>query len=199
MPVRGDVVEQDQRVGAGRDHVVDAVRGHVGAAGAQRPAPARDHRLRPDRVGRGGEQPALVERVQAGEGAEAARAGRLDGRAQPLDDSLRRRERDPGGGVRPVLAHGPSLRGHASDASASRQLAVQLRPALRAAREEATIERRRRRRSRRRRSAVEQLRERRPPSPPARRRAAAAPSARARPLSSSSSSSQSRGGCTSSR
>ena len=36
--VRGDVVEQDQRVGAARDHVVDAVRGHVGAAGAQRAA-----------------------------------------------------------------------------------------------------------------------------------------------------------------
>ena len=34
--VRGDVVEQDQRVGAAGDHVVDAVRGHVGAAGAQR-------------------------------------------------------------------------------------------------------------------------------------------------------------------
>ena len=27
-PVRGDVVEQDQRFGAGRDHVVDAVSGH---------------------------------------------------------------------------------------------------------------------------------------------------------------------------
>ena len=37
-----DVVEQDQRVGAARDHVVDAVRRHVGAAGVQRPAPPGD-------------------------------------------------------------------------------------------------------------------------------------------------------------
>ena len=106
----GDVVEQDQRLGAAGDHVVDAVRGHVGAAGAQRAASPRDDRLRPDRVGRGGEQAVLVERVEPGEGAEPARAGRLDGGAQPLDDPCGRRKRDPGGGVRPVVAHAASLR-----------------------------------------------------------------------------------------
>ena len=109
--IGGDVVEQDQGVGTARDHVVDAVRRHVGAAGAQGAARASDDRLRPDRVGRGREQPPVVERVQAGEGAETARARRFDGGAQPLDDPLRRRERDPGGGVRPVVAHGRTLRG----------------------------------------------------------------------------------------
>ena len=109
--IGGDVVEQDQRVGAARDHVVDAVRGHVGAAGAQRPPPPGDDGLRPDRVGRGGEQAAVVQRVQTRERAEPAGARGLGRGAQPLHDSLRRRERDPGGGVRPVVAHGPSVRG----------------------------------------------------------------------------------------
>ena len=89
MRVGRDVVEQDQRLGAARDHVVDAVRGHVGAAVPQRAALARDDRLRADRVGGGGEQAAVVERMEAREGAEAGRAGRLHGRAQALDDGVR--------------------------------------------------------------------------------------------------------------
>jgi hypothetical protein len=43
-----DVIEQDERVGTAGDHVVDAVRRHVGAACAQRSSVAGDHRLRPD-------------------------------------------------------------------------------------------------------------------------------------------------------
>ena len=88
--VRSHVVEQDQRVGAAGDHVVDAVRRHVGAAGAQSPAPARNHRLRPDRVRRRSQQPVLVERMKTRERAETARARGLDGSSQPLDDPLRR-------------------------------------------------------------------------------------------------------------
>ena len=94
--IRGDVVEQDQRVGAAGEDVVDAMRGHVGPAVAQRPARARHHRLRPDRVGRRGEQASVAERVQARERAEPFRPGRLDGRAQPLDNSSRGLERDAG-------------------------------------------------------------------------------------------------------
>ena len=63
-PAGGDVVEQHQRRRAGREHVVDAVRGQVGAAGAQRAARAGEHQLRADAVGRGGEQAPLVERVR---------------------------------------------------------------------------------------------------------------------------------------
>ena len=70
-PGGGDVVEQDEGVGAAGDDVVDAVRRHVGAAVAEQAAGAGDHRLRADGVGRGGEEPMLVERVEGGEGAEA--------------------------------------------------------------------------------------------------------------------------------
>ena len=65
------------------------MRGEVGAAVAQAAARPREHQLRADTVGRGGEQALVVERVQAGEGAEAGRARRFDGRAQALDDRVR--------------------------------------------------------------------------------------------------------------
>ena len=87
-PVRGDVVEEEERIGAARQDVVDAVRGEVGAAVAERAAGAREDQLRADRVRRGGQQAGLVERVQPGEGAEAGRAGGLDSRAEPLDDRV---------------------------------------------------------------------------------------------------------------
>ena len=64
-PVGGDVVEEDERVGARRRDVVDAVGGEVGAAGAQPPARAREDQLRPDRVGGSGEKPLVVERMEA--------------------------------------------------------------------------------------------------------------------------------------
>ena len=94
--VRGDVVEQHQRLGAARDHVVDAVRREIGAAVAKRAALAREDQLRPDRVGRRGEQAPVVERVHAGERAEAARARRLDRGAQAADERVGRGERHAG-------------------------------------------------------------------------------------------------------
>ena len=93
---RRDVVEQDQRVGPAGGDVVDAVRCHVGAAVPQCAAWLRDHRLRPDRVHRRGEQPPAADRMQPGECAEAGRARRLHGGAEAVDDRLGRRERDPG-------------------------------------------------------------------------------------------------------
>ena len=69
--VGGDVVEQEERLGAGRGDVVDAVGGQVAAAVAQAAPLAREDQLRSDRVGGGREQAPLVERVQAGERAEA--------------------------------------------------------------------------------------------------------------------------------
>ena len=132
-----DVVEQHQRVGAAGEHVVDAVRGEVGAAVAQAPAGAREDQLRADAVGRGCEQALVVERVQAGERAEARRAGRLDGRAQPLDDRAGGRERDSGGGVTVLRAQSEqsTTLGQRSAALAE-PLAVQLGSALGAAGEE---------------------------------------------------------------
>ena len=99
-PVRGDVVEQEERVRAGRDHVVDAVRGEVGAARAQPAALSCENELRPDAVGRRCEQPLAVERMKPGEGAEALCPGRLDRRTQPVDDRAGRCERDAGRLVR---------------------------------------------------------------------------------------------------
>ena len=100
-PVRRDVVEEEQRVGAARRDVVDAVRGEIGAARPQRARAARARiELRPDRVGRRSEEPLVVERIEARERAEARRAGRLDGRAQSLDDGVGLRDRDAGSRVR---------------------------------------------------------------------------------------------------
>ena len=195
-PARGDVVEQDQRLGAARDHVVDAVRRHVGAAGAQRARAARDDRLRADRVRRGGEQPPC-RRADAARRTRRSRARRVDStaaRSRSTTPSAVASE-TPGGGVRPLVAHGRSLR-----AAIGRQ--VNSSPCScgrpRAAREEAddrVADAARSCRHARRRAA----RRAPPPSPRDPRRAAAARSAAAPRLASSSSSSQSRGGCTSSR
>src|SRR5207253_1525509 len=62
-PVGGDVVEQEERLGPGRQDVVDAVGCKVGATVAQTAALAREHELRADAVGRGSEQALLAERV----------------------------------------------------------------------------------------------------------------------------------------
>jgi predicted DNA-binding protein len=83
------------------------VRGEVGTARAQRAALPRERQLRPDAVGGGSEESPLVERVQAGEGAEALRAGRLDRCAQPSDDCVGDAERDARGGVGALLPQGP--------------------------------------------------------------------------------------------
>ena len=101
--VGGDVVEEEERLGSGREDVVDAVGGEVGAAPAQPVAAPPEHELRADRVGRGGEQAAVVDREEAGEGAEGAgdagRRGRGDGGAEAVDDRVGGRERHPGGRV----------------------------------------------------------------------------------------------------
>jgi hypothetical protein len=108
--VRCDVVEEQERVGAtGRD-VVDAVGGEIGAAVAEPAALPRQDQLRADAVGRRGEQAVVVEGVQAGEGAEALRARRLDGRAEALDDRSCGRERDPCRGVAALRAQSASVR-----------------------------------------------------------------------------------------
>src|SRR3954452_5244924 len=93
---RRHVVEEHQRRRAGRDHIVDAMSSEVGAAVAQATALARQDQLRADAVRRGRQQPAVIEGMHAGEGTEASRAGRLDGRAQTLDNRVRGLERDAG-------------------------------------------------------------------------------------------------------
>jgi len=98
--VRGDVVEQDQRLGPDGDHIIDAVRSHVLAAEPERTAWLRNDWLRSDRVGRGGEIAPVAERMQSREGAELPRARRLDRRAEAFDDRSRGRERHAGGLVR---------------------------------------------------------------------------------------------------
>ncbi len=110
-PVRGDVVEEEERIGAAREDVVDAVRGEVGAAVAQRASCAREDQLGADGVRGGGQQAGLVERMQPRERAEAGRAGGLDSRAEALDDGVARRQRDPRARVGLALGrHDPSLR-----------------------------------------------------------------------------------------
>ena len=66
--------------------------GEVGAAPAQPPGAPGEHELRADAVGRGGEQPSLVEREEAGEGTEGAGDAWCrrfsDRRSEPLDDRV---------------------------------------------------------------------------------------------------------------
>ena len=99
-PVRGDVVEEEQRVGAARDDVVDAVRREVGAAvPEQRPARGRGSSFVPTpsveaasrRVSSSGCSPANAPNPVAPVDS--------DGRAQALDDRVRLVDRDPRGRV----------------------------------------------------------------------------------------------------
>ena len=112
--VPDDVVEEEERLGSGRDHVVHAVGGQVGADRAQPPGLAREHELRARAVHRGREEPLLVERVEAREGAESLRARRFDSGTQPFDDRIGERERDPRGLVRLTLHLQTSLRASAA-------------------------------------------------------------------------------------
>ena len=109
--VGGDVVEEEQRLGTGREHVVDAMRGEVGTAPAQLPGAPPEHELGADRVGRGREQPPVVDGEEPRERAERARdggrRGRCDGRAQPLYDRVGRREGDARSGIRQLVRHLP--------------------------------------------------------------------------------------------
>ena len=97
---RRDVVEEEERLGAAAEDVVDAVGGEIHAAVTERAGAAVEEELRADAVGRRGEQAPVVECVEAGELAEARRAGGLDGGAQPPDDGVRGGEGDAGGLVR---------------------------------------------------------------------------------------------------
>ena len=155
----------------------------------------------------------LVERVQAGEGAEAGRARRLDGGAEPLDDRAGGRERDTrrrrscGSGssedgaydrLRPwPSGHVPGTVPGTWPAALGEALAGQLRAALGAVRRGSA-----RRVSPTVTASPPSARGRgcpraRPPWRPARRPAAAARPDGAPPGSASRSSIQSRGGCTS--
>ena len=108
-PVRGDVVEEEERIGAARQDVVDAVRGEVGAAVVEGAAGARKDQLRADGVVDAARRSRRADPI--GERAEAGRAGRLDRRAEALDDGVARRQRDPRAGVGLALpCHTPSLR-----------------------------------------------------------------------------------------
>src|SRR5207237_7198460 len=101
LDVRGrDVVEEEERLGAAAEDVVDAVGGQVHAAATKSPGAAVEQELRADAVGRRGEQPFLVEREEARERSEAGRAGGFDRGAKPLDDSVGGGEGDAGGLVR---------------------------------------------------------------------------------------------------
>ncbi|TML62008.1 MAG: hypothetical protein E6G22_08865, partial [Actinobacteria bacterium] len=64
------------------------MRGQIGPARAEGASVARQHQLRADAVRRGGEEPPLVQRMEAREGTEPACARRLDRRPQALDDVL---------------------------------------------------------------------------------------------------------------
>ena len=101
--VGGDVVEEEERLGAGRENVVDAVGGEVGAAPAQPPTAPAEHELRADRVGRRSEQSSLVDGEKAREGAERPDHPwcpcRRDGVLQALHDRVGSRERDPCGRI----------------------------------------------------------------------------------------------------
>src|ERR687896_1961954 len=94
--VGGDVVEQEERLRTGAEHVVDAVGGQVGPTPAQLPCSPRQYELRADAVCRRGQQAPFVEREQSRKPAEVAldarRASRLDRLPQPRDDRLGRRQ-----------------------------------------------------------------------------------------------------------
>src|SRR5438477_1955287 len=59
-PPGGEVVEQDQRLRAAGDHVVEAMRREIGAARPEGPPPAAEDQFRADTVGRGCEEAAVA-------------------------------------------------------------------------------------------------------------------------------------------
>src|SRR5205085_5254250 len=73
-PRCGDVVEQEERLRAGAEHVVDAVRREIHSRPAQPSGPTGQHQLRADAVRRRGEQLPVIQRKEPGESAELARA-----------------------------------------------------------------------------------------------------------------------------
>ena len=98
QPVGGDVVEEEERVGAGREDVVDAVGREIGTRPPEPAGAALEDDLRSDTVRRGREEAGVVERVQAREAPQAAdhriRPSRADSRGQALDHRFGLREGD---------------------------------------------------------------------------------------------------------
>ena len=66
---RSHVVEEEERVGARGDDVVDAVGGEIAAGVPQAAGAPRERDLRPDAVGRRHEEPLVVELVEPGKAA----------------------------------------------------------------------------------------------------------------------------------
>src|SRR5262249_3664629 len=95
-PVGRDVVEEEERLRAAAEDVVDAVRGEVHAGPAELPRTAREHQLRADAVGGGRQESPLVERMEPCERSEAGGTGGLDRGTEPLDDRVGGRQRDSG-------------------------------------------------------------------------------------------------------
>ena len=62
-PCRRHVVEEEERIGAAAQHVVDAVRGQIHPGGAQSPGASRQHQLRADSVRRRRQQSMFVQRI----------------------------------------------------------------------------------------------------------------------------------------
>ena len=85
---RGDVVQEEERVGARRDDVVDAVGGEVDASVEEPAGAAGEDQLRSDAVHRGGQEALVVQRMEAREAAEGSA-----GRARPRRAGARRRPR----------------------------------------------------------------------------------------------------------
>src|SRR5512132_1025754 len=94
--VGGDVVEEEERLRSGREHVVDAVGGKVATRIEEPAGPSGEHQLRADSVRGRGEEALVVELVEAGEAADVAARGGHRG-AQALDDRLRLAKRDASG------------------------------------------------------------------------------------------------------
>jgi hypothetical protein len=89
---RREVVEEEQRLGAGAGDVVGAHRDEVDPDGGQPVGSARDLELGADAVGGGGQEPPLPDPVETGEAADAV------GDLRPTD--VGREVGDQGDGLR---------------------------------------------------------------------------------------------------
>ena len=130
-PPHGDVVVEEQRLGAGHDEVVDHHRHQVDPDGVQAAEPAGQVHLRPDAVGARHEHrlpvAGRVQREQPAEAADPAEhlgaAGARDDLADEVDRPVRGIEVDPGVRVADrLVGHGGVLgRGRARPSSHARR------------------------------------------------------------------------------
>jgi hypothetical protein len=120
-----DVVEEQDRIGAAREHVVDAHADEIDAGVMQAARFALQQELRAHAVRAGDEHGVAIAARgdEAGEATEitehARRARRPDGTAHALDDGVRRLQRDPRLRVRKRL--GSAARAHARAGSRSKR------------------------------------------------------------------------------